>query len=104
MEYYAYLEMSGGCDYTIACGKRLVYLCDDSDKIEESLKKELSYYESCDSRFSKVTIFNVSSSDQYDIEEYYRKEKEEEQKVRDLTKEHEEIEQLIKLKAKYPQV
>jgi division protein CdvB (Snf7/Vps24/ESCRT-III family) len=81
MAFIAYLSQWGeGCDYTIACGKKLVQLKATTydaalDELDELIRDEYGYE---DRRLEYVTLYEVTNKTSYDVDELYAQIDEEE--------------------------
>lgn len=76
--FIAYLEQAGeGCDYTIACGKRLYELSGSTrEEAIESLRKMIfedgsGYGAESDYRLKRITLYEVADTDGIPINEWY---------------------------------
>lgn len=78
--FAAYYEQTDGCDYTIACGKKLFFFPEEID----TYAKAINYLHTPDEwnilpipdgddRLDKVTIIEYSKIHPFDIKDYYRK-------------------------------
>ena len=104
--FTAYLEQSGeGCDYTIACGKKLVLLQSSSrgdaiDELKSLLFGEGRFYGS-DTDFEKITLYKVESSEVLPYQEWKREECEKEKAAALQFKAQLELAEYERLKAKF---
>jgi hypothetical protein len=115
--FYLYLKQSGGCDYTIACGEKLISAMigtmDDekTPKVATTIEEARTAAEEaycCSDSIKEISILEVYNKEEVDmdkmianIERKRRKKELEEEKVEELRKEKEERILFNKLKKKY---
>lgn len=98
-KFYVYVFQDGGCDYTIACGKKLLYLCDNREEIDGALEKFIGEYAELDFAevYEVVDRIPVKLQDIYDkISKQVEKEAQDKEQAK-------ELQLLNELKAKYPE-
>ena len=75
-QYLAYLTQDGGgCDYTIACGKKLITIeAETMDEAQEKLEEEIrECYSGREYRLELVELYEVASERLIDIQNIYAK-------------------------------
>lgn len=104
MKYKVYLEQDNGCDYTIACGKKVRDLTstnidDATNEASNLIMEEYSYDEG---KLAKATVFEVAREVQMNVIEICKRKDAMQHQEVELIKKHEELAELARLKAKYP--
>lgn len=99
--FVAIFHQSGGCDYTIGCGIRQVYLT--AFNMCEAKEEATVHLETfgADVTIDSVTIYEVIETDSLDIKEAYRKIAQQKRTQLQTQQEAEERAQLARLQAKY---
>lgn len=98
--YKAYLFQEGGCDYTIGCGCKVVDI--KATTMEEAKKEilEIIDYYSIDN-LDSVEIYEISEVFEVDLDEIKNNIEKEEDNIKFMQKELEELKEFERLKNKY---
>jgi len=102
--YYAYFEQENGCDYTIACGKRLDKLkATNLSEAQEEVQKLLleNYYPGSEMEVIRVTIIESITVLKLNVDEIYENMKTAKQKQKEEEIRAKELADLERLKKKY---
>lgn len=103
-KFFAYFEQTGGCDYTIACGKYMHKLgstnMNDAVMETENLVKE-NFREGGETEISKATVFEISSIEEINIPDLYLAIRQEKNKEKEEENKRKELAELERLKQKY---
>lgn len=103
MIYKVYLKQDGGCDYTIGCGRKLITIeasdiGDAQQQLFEIIKNEYSYDETF---LESCEIFEVNNVMKIELDEWYKKIKDEENAIANKKREAKEYTEYLKLKSKF---
>lgn len=110
MIYKAYLEQKGeGCDYTIACGKKVISIvATTDDEARKQIYNEIKKHYRGDSKLLTCELYKITEIIQCNVKEWYKtmdyedqqdKIKEKQEKLKQL--ERYEYKEYLKLKAKF---
>lgn len=103
-KYKAYIKQEGeGCDYTIGCARNVITLQANSmseaiEQFVELLKESYSYDES---RLRSAEIYEISDIYKFDLKKLYSEIDADEEDIKFMQKELEELKEYERLKNKY---
>ena len=102
--YMAYLSQGGGCDYTIGCGLKLVYLKSDNHKDAVEELANIIRGHVGENALGSATLFQVSGQWAMNVQKIY--DEAEEASLKNQTEEEKkrELQQLEYLKKKYENI
>lgn len=102
MKYKAFLTQSGGCDYTIACGQKVINI--EANNILEAKEKLIEIIEenyTGEMELSKCEIFEINEVVVCNLHDIYKRIEDAKYREEQSAKDKKEYEEFLRLKNKF---